>query len=231
MRLLLSTTVATLAICAAPSITVAQTIGSPEEPVARRMMIRAPAKPDRDSGVGLRLGYLGEAAVNPGVLVGVELPRSTRQVRVLRVRKGGLSERTRTVQRLWTADASGYTRRRSHTGALVMVGATRRTFFGKSFKLELGGSLGYMHTFLDGTVFEVQEDGALVERDVAGRPKFAARGMAGVGQEFRGTRGPWSGFGWTVRGGVLLEAPYNTFVLPRGMLEATLTYRLGGGAR
>jgi len=221
-----------ITILSAPGLTStasAQSIGDPADPVAKRLTIRAPAKRVDPGAFALRLGYIGEAAVNPGLLVGAELQRTERRVDILRARGKSLSERRRLVQTLWTADASTYRQPRSHRGALLMVGVTRRTIFGKSLKLELGGSAGYMHVIPDGVVFDVQDDGTLVERRI-GRPKFAARGMIGFGQEFMSFDGPLSALGWTLRGGLLLQAPHNTFVLPHGVVEATLTYRFGRGS-
>jgi len=116
----------------------------------------------------LSVAYFGEFLLHPGVLVGMSVPLAGKGT--------GAVHHTVVV----AGNAAGYVHIRNHTGVLVDAEVGIRLTSRSRFRFEGFAGLGYLHTFLDGPVYAVDDDG--VDRVVdRGRPSFMPTASVGVG--------------------------------------------------
>lgn len=111
-------------------------------------------------------GYFGEFFFHPGVALGVDY-------RLLGNHRGAL---------LLAGTAANYVHVRNNVGLMLYPELGGRLRLGRKRRagLEAYGGLGYMHTFLHGTVYEVDDGGAVHEVPNRGRPALMMSGSLGV---------------------------------------------------
>jgi hypothetical protein len=115
------------------------------------------------------------------------------------------------------ADLGTYYHARYATALFLSTDIGYRLVFPRGFRLELLLGLGYLHTFDDGTVYEV-DSGKVTTVEDSGHPALMTTALLGIGWDF--TVGNLAPFALFLRAGAFGQYPYNTAILPH--LEAQL---------
>jgi hypothetical protein len=77
--------------------------------------------------------------------------------------------------------------------------------------------LGISQTFLDGTTYKINETGSFDKVNLAGHTYFMASVMGDVGYDFKVKKDkPFKAY---FKYGLLILAPFNSFILPRPTVE------------
>lgn len=191
---------------------------------ARADEVIAASRPAREVDAwAVGAAYFGEMALHPGISLAVERKLRFWGRRPGLVAHGFFSE----------ADLGVYWHARYATGLFVSTDLGYRLVFVHGLRLEALVGLGYLHTFDDGTVYEVN-GGQVSTVAGAGHRALMLSALLGVGWDF--TVGDHAPFSLFLRVGSFGQYPYNEAVLPH--LEAQLGFSVPlervahrGGAR
>ncbi len=169
------------------------------------------AHSDRSSAerrFAISIAYFGETLTHPGVSIG-----------------GGYTLLSRAWFSLHTGPTMGYYLHiRNHHALFGAVNLGLRATTTKGFFGELGGGVGYLHTWLAGAVYELKGD-RFVEVRQSGRPHLMVHGDVGFGWDYLPRRHiPVS---WFFKIGCFGEYPYNTFMMPHFFVRIGVAYRFG----
>lgn len=165
----------------------------------------------------INAGYYGETVFHPGLAVGVE-----RKLLFFGAPPGLVEHGLFAGANLGT-----WWHARNAVGVFAEATAGYRLVFPLGFRLELLGSVGYLHTFLAAPVYAVDGSGAAREVLDAGQPGLLFSGALGLGFDFSVLKvAPLAVF---LRGGVFGQYPYNTAVLPHLQAQLGVSIPFGGG--
>lgn len=109
----------------------------------------------------VRLGYFGETATHPGGLLGMA-----------RTVSRSLTYSGFQHSLVWGGDLAGYWHPRNHVGILLDTTLAWRLTYLHGPAISMGVGAGYLHTFLDGRTYVV-EDGVVRRATDWGRPHLA----------------------------------------------------------
>jgi hypothetical protein len=179
---------------------------------ARGNQLVASAHPRRELDVwSVNAAYFGETALHPGAAIGVERKLKFWGRRYGLVEQGFFTE----------ADLGSYWHARNDVALFVATDIGYRLVFPKGFRLEGLLGIGYLQTFDDGTVYEVNA-GQVSTTAGAGHATLMLSALLGIGWDF--TVGDHAPFSLFLRAGSFGQYPYNTAVLPH--LEAQLGFSI-----
>jgi hypothetical protein len=130
----------------------------------------APCAPDADGPPRLTFtaAYFGETIFHPGLMAGVEY---------------------RLVEDDWgtlfvTGNLGSYVHVRNHVGVFLDSEFGYRFTYASGYELEALAGIGYLHTFLDAPVYEVDDAGHVERVFDAGRPHFMPTLSLGTAWQF-----------------------------------------------
>ncbi len=155
----------------------------------------------------LTVCYFGETITHPGLSVGTELSLNGNAVHNLFV----------------TANIGSYLHVRNHAALFINTEFGYRITARSGYYFEVLAGAGYMHTWLDGTVYEIGDDGLVYEIADPGRPAFMPSVTVGLfGWDF--SKKNLGNFRTFIRLQAFGQYPYNTVMLPHLALQAGVTY-------
>jgi hypothetical protein len=163
---------------------------------------------------------LNGSLIYPGIRTGIELPVSTTDLIISRKSK---DEKRIIRDRFITVNAGWYHHPYFHDN-LYLTGEwrMRRTLKGGFFS-EFSPGIGYSRTFLGGTTYEVNDNGDVKIKKLAGYNYALVTVGGGLGFSFSGKKGiPLSLYS---RLNVLLMFPYNSTIYFRPAIEIGLIYK------
>jgi hypothetical protein len=172
--------------------------------------------PEFTPKTGLKASYLGSITY-PGAKIGIELPILVKQMTKRNGSKIVLKER------YLTANVGFYHHPDFHDNLMLNVEwqmrrqGTKRGWFG-----EWAPNIGYSRTFLDGTAYEKDASGNIVQNKGAGHSMFMFGVSGGFGYDFSKTQNlPMKAF---FKASITAFTPFNTFLYPRPSVELGLVY-------
>jgi hypothetical protein len=120
---------------------------------------------DEPPPITFHAAYFGETVFHPGLMVGAEY-------RLLEEDWGTL---------FVTGNLGTYVHVRNHVGVFLDSEFGYRFTYANGYELEALAGLGYLHTFLDAPVYEVDDQGHVERVTDAGRPHFMPTLSLGTG--------------------------------------------------
>jgi len=168
-----------------------------------------PPKPS----AALSVSYYGEALSHPGVAVSFDL---------------GLVE-TPAFQLSFSPELANYSHPRNHSALILTPRLGARLISPEGFFGELLVGAGWMETWVGGAVYERGENGAIQQRTMTGRARFAVTGSLGLGADFRRIND--APVTWFLRLVVLGETPVNTRFLMHVAVQSGVQFHFGKADR
>ncbi len=173
---------------------------------------------DSFPGAEIRLSYVG-SVVYPGAKIGLAVPV---KLRLLLKRNGQNIRKDRHL----ALNVGFYRHPDFHDNVYLTAEWQRRRTTAGGWFTEFSPGLGYSRTFLDGTTYQVADNGAVSIQKAAGYNYALLTIGGGVGYDFSvKTARPVLTF---FRASLLTLLPYNSFVYVRPTIELGLAYRVGG---
>ncbi|WNG33113.1 hypothetical protein F0U61_05400 [Archangium violaceum] len=165
---------------------------------------RAEESPTR---LPLTVAYFGETLVHPGLTVGTELS-------LVRGDVGAV---------VLTGNLGGYVHPRNHVGlfASAEMGGRLTAPFGLYGELLVGA--GYLHSFLQGPVYEVSRDGSVLPAADAGRPAVMPTASLGLGWDLQ--RNGVAPLALFTRLTLFGQFPFNQRLLPHAAVQLGVRFQ------
>jgi hypothetical protein len=167
----------------------------------------------------LKISY-NSSLIYPGMRVGFETP-----IKRIELFKTNNSGNTKHIfkDRFLTANLSFYHHPTFHDNVYLTVGYTMRRTRDKGFFTEFCPEIGYSRTFLDGTTYNVTDDGAVFIKKFAGYNYTLASLGFGLGYDFSKTKTkPFSIF---YKLNMITMFPYNSTLYVRPAMEIGVIYK------
>lgn len=161
----------------------------------------------------LKAAYLGSISY-PGFTIGVEFPMYAKEKTI--TRKSGLVKK-KMKERFITANLGMYHHPTVHTNFMLSAEWQMRKTRRNGWFTEFSSGLGFSRTFLDGTTYKQNKSGGFDKVKLAGYNYFMASVKGGFGYDFNIKKE--KPFKIYCKGGLVIFAPYNSFLLPRPTVE------------
>lgn len=158
--------------------------------------------------------------IYPGARVGVELPVNT--IYISKIRKSGKTKNF-TKDRFVTANLSWYHHPAFHDNVYISAGWTMRRTKSRGFLTEFSPEVGLSRTFLGGTTYQVDDNGNVTIKKLAGYYYALISVGGGIGYDFSKTKQkPFLIFS---KFNVIMMFPYNSTIYLRSVMEIGLIYK------
>jgi hypothetical protein len=168
---------------------------------------------EMDKTLNVKAAYMGSITY-PGFKLGVEFPMFAKEK--TRTKANGVTK-VKLKERFITANLSLYHHSTVHTNLMLNAEWQMRKTRQNGWFTEFAPGLGLSRTFLDGTTYKINETGSFDKVSLAGHTYFMASVMGGVGYDFNVKKEkPIKAY---FKYGLLIFAPFNSFILPRPTVE------------
>lgn len=168
---------------------------------------------------GIGVSYYGEYFTHYGLKIGTEY--SIKQKNKTKTKKSSKQIHKRKEVFL-TANIGSYIHKRSHVGLFLSSEIGYRKTIRKGFKYEMLIGLGYLHTFLQGDTYEVNDDGTVDRVYLAGQPNLMIPFSIGLGYDFNfHYKKPFS---LHLKPSFFIQYPYNQAIAIRPVVDLGLFY-------
>lgn len=159
-----------------------------------------------NDNVAFKLDYFGELALHPGLILGVDYTVARKNWMTIH----------------WDIELGGYWHRWNHTALFLKTSMGTRFPIGSLF-VDLNLGVGYMHSFVAGTVYQKSPDGGLEKATNRGHSHFMPNTSFLIGWD--GTRR--KKLPWTIHFGpeVYLQSSFNHIFLPHVAVKVGFTYK------
>ena len=162
---------------------------------------------------GIKAAYMG-SIVYPGFKLGIERPS-----KVIQVEK---KSKTILKERYWTYNLGFYKHKTFHSNVFLLVERQNRRQFPNGLFVEAASGLGYSRTFLDGTTYQVDENGAVSKKPLSGYNYAMLSFSSGIGYDFSKKKAlPIKLY---FKPSLIVQAPYNSFIYTRPTAELGIIY-------
>lgn len=161
--------------------------------------------------------YFGERSIHPGIRISYNHPFSSNKITKEKQFKGERSK-TRTFQRVYrlSGNIASFYHPRNTTGLLLFSTLERQKGKGRGWTRSIGLSLGYIHTFRNGTTYLTKEDGSFEE--IVGQQGGTLLGIQAALMRNQVNLGK-ANFNWYARANIFVQAQFNTALTFRDFLE------------
>jgi hypothetical protein len=170
--------------------------------------------------LNLKAAYLG-SVTHTGFTIGVEFPMYAKEKTI--THKSG-SVKKKMKERFITANLGMYHHTTFHTNFMLSAEWQMRKTRQSGWFTEFSPGLGFSRTFLDGTTYKQNKSGGFDKVKMAGYNYFMTSIKGGFGYDFNIKKE--KPFKTYFKGGLLIFAPYNSFLLPRPTVEFGVIYNL-----
>jgi hypothetical protein len=168
---------------------------------------------------GFSASYFGEGGSHYGAKIGVEYPLWTKEK--IKVKKNHKQiPKSKIV--FVTGNVGCYIHRRNNVGLFVNSEIGFRKIRNKGFRYEFLFGLGYLHTFLQGDTYEVNDNGSVKKVFLAGRSSLMTSLSCGLGYDFDYYF--HSHFSLFLKPGFFVQYPFNTALAARTTIELGFFY-------
>jgi hypothetical protein len=175
---------------------------------------------EMDKTLNVKAAYLGSITYS-GFKLGVEFPMFAKEK--TRTKANGVTK-VKLKERFITANLSLYHHSTVHTNLMLNAEWQMRKTRQNGWFTEFATGLGLSRTFLAGATYKQTETGSFDKVSSAGHTYFTASVMGGVGYDFKVKQEkPIKAY---FKGGLLIFAPFNSFILPRPTVELGVITRL-----
>jgi len=167
----------------------------------------------------LSLSYVS-SLIYPGARLGIEFPVNT--IYFTKINRSG-KEKDFTKDRFVTANLSWYHHPAFHDNVYVSAGWTMRRTKSHGFLTEFSPEIGLSRTFLGGTTYQVDDNGNVTIKSVAGYYYALVSVGGGIGYDFSKTKQkPFLIFS---KFNMLMMFTYNSTIYLRPVVEIGLIYK------
>ncbi len=168
---------------------------------------------------GLNVSYFAEYYTHYGIKAGVEYPLwSKEKIKTRRNTK----DIHKTKLLFVTGNVGCYVHERNHTGLFVNTEIGYRKTCNKGIRYESHLGVGYLHTFLQGDTYRVNDDGSVEREKSAGQSNLMASLSFGTGYDFSYYyHKPFSVY---IKPGFFIQYPYNTIAAIRPTIDMGIFY-------
>lgn len=160
--------------------------------------------------------------VKPGFKIGAEMP-----IRTVQRTKAKANGKIRIVENqlygtlnMWFSHTKGF-----NNALVVNTEFAYRKIRKCGFKTEVGIGIGLMRTFLDGTTYEVDNEGSVSIDKWAGSYFFLPSLSCGIGYNFE-NKHPNIPLTATLKPSLFFQTPFNSYSLPHIAVELGFSYKL-----
>lgn len=160
---------------------------------------------DSINNIGVYVSYFGESITHPGLKLGMEY--SIWNKTGVRNKKNGKQLPYRR-ELLLIGSLSGYVHPRNHVGMLLGGEIGYRNVRKKGFMYEASAGIGYLHTFLQGDTYTVNDHSKVDQVSLAGQPNLSFLLSVGIGKDYRLVHNkPWA---WHIKTTAFTQYPYGS---------------------
>ena len=169
------------------------------------------------SGIGL--SYYGENFSHYGIKITTEFPLLTSD-KVKTKNSGKIVNKRRDI--FINGNIGGYFHKQNNVGVFIVGELGYRKTRKKGFKYEFILGLGYLHTFLQGDTYEVNDNGDIKRVRLAGQSNLMIPISIGLGYDFNyNYKKPIS---MSIKPGLFIQYPYNIAVAVRPTIDFGIYY-------
>jgi hypothetical protein len=161
----------------------------------------------------LKVAYLGSITY-PGFTIGMEFPMYAKE-KIITRKSGAVKKKMK--ERFITANVGMYHHTTIHTNFMLYAEWQMRKTRQSGWFTEFSPGLGFSRTFLDGTTYKQNKSGGFDKVKMAGYNYFMTSVKGGFGYDFNIKKE--KPFKTYLKGGLIIFAPYNSFLLPRPTIE------------
>lgn len=168
---------------------------------------------------GFSLSYFAEYYTHYGVKAGTEYPLWSKEI--VKVKRNS-KEIHKNKSVFVTGNIGCYIHKRNHVGLFVNSEIGYRKTRNKGLNYEYLLGIGYLHTFLQGDTYQVNDDGSVERVHLAGQSNLMASLSFGVGYNFDyHYHKPYALF---IKPGFFIQYPYNTAFAVRPTIDLGIFY-------
>jgi hypothetical protein len=168
---------------------------------------------------GIGLAYYGEYFSHYGLKITTELPLLTKD-KVKTKNSGKIVNKRKEV--FVTGNIGGYVHKRNHVALFVGSEIGYRKTRKNGFKYEFLLGLEYLHTFLQGDTYEVNDEGEVKKVNLAGQSNLMVPFSLGFGYDFNyHYKKPIS---ISIKPGFFIQYPYNIAIALRPTIDLGIYY-------
>lgn len=168
---------------------------------------------------GFSASYFGQGYSHYGAKIGTEYPLWTKEK--IKTKKN-LNEIHKKKLVFVTANVGCYIHRRNNVGVFINSEIGYRKTRRNGFMYEFLLGLGYLHTFLQGDTYEVNDDGSVKQVFLAGRSSLMPSLCGGIGYNF--DYHYHKHFSLFIKPGFFVQYPFNTAFAARTSFELGIFY-------
>jgi hypothetical protein len=168
---------------------------------------------------GISVSYFAEYFMHYGIKIGTEYPLWSHEK--IKVRKN-LKEIHKNKSVFVTGNIGCYVQKRYHVGLFVNSELGYRKTRSKGISCEWLLGLGYLHTFLQGDTYQVNDDGSVERVKLAGQSNLMALLAFGVGYNFNYYY--HKPYAFHLKPGFFIQYPYNTAIAVRPTIDLGVFY-------
>jgi hypothetical protein len=169
--------------------------------------------------VGLKTAYLGSVTY-PGFKIGIEKPYKVIQVE----KQKRWGTKTFLKERYWALNLGYYHHSTFHNNLYLLAEWQMRRQKSNGWFSEFAPGLGYSRTFLDGTTYNVSDNGAISKVSAAGHNYAMLSIGGGWGYDF--SKKKEMDLKAFFKTSLIFMAPYNNFVYLRPTVELGVVFSL-----
>jgi hypothetical protein len=168
---------------------------------------------------GISISYFAEYLTHYGLKVGTEYPLwSKEKIKVRRNSKAIHKNKSVFI----TGNIGCYIHKRYHTGLFINSEIGYRKTRNKGLTCEYLLGIGYLHTFLQGDTYRVNDNGSVERVILAGQSNLMTSLAFGLGYNFNyHFHKPFSLY---LKPGFFIQYPYNTAIAIRPTIESGIFY-------
>ncbi|NVO20748.1 MAG: hypothetical protein HXX13_13690 [Bacteroidetes bacterium] len=168
---------------------------------------------------GCSISYFGQGFSHYGVKIGREYPLWTKEK--IKIKKN-LKEIQKNKLIFITGNIGCFIHKRNNVGIFVNSEIGYRKTHKRGFKNEFLFGLGYLHTFLQGDTYEVNDNGSVKKVFLAGRSSLMTSLSCGIGYDFDYYY--HKHFSLILKPGFFVQYPFNTAFAARTTIELGFFY-------
>jgi hypothetical protein len=167
--------------------------------------------------MGVKVSYMG-SLLYPGFKIGIEQSYKIRQLN----KKKSWGTKTIFKERYWTLNLGYYHHTTFHDNLYLLAEWQLRRQKSNGLFFEFAPGLGYSRTFLNGTTYQVDDDGGVSKVSAAGYNYVMLSIAGGIGYDFsKKTDLDIKAF---LKPSILVMAPYNSFLYVRPTVELGIIF-------